>query len=810
MNVSNEAGCGVVIRDCSSRFGSAIALFDVPVDSSSQSSNSDAYSMGIIDISNNNASYGATIYWQYSSEPMSSYKEPLELSRYNIVFDSDNIAPYGVEYGTQQYSIEITQQYTVKNYDTILSPYINATYKDYYDQRVWSDDYSTLTFSTSNTSGCFGTPGAGLTSQEGGNSYKSSRGSIDANQLEALCYPTGKMAVSVSASGIYPDTVSNFSTSDLFYPSISSVFVFRQCKDGEVIKSSGCELCPNGSYSLNFVDDTTVCEDCPDDTETCYGDVLFVKEGYWRRMPDTSYIFECSNSHACLGGSTTGDESCATGYMGPMCGVCESGYALGSDTSNECTKCTSDAYFTIGLIILVIIVLLIPVFLYYNSIVQYVSRTFSGADNETYSKIYYWLIEDRRTLVPFIAKILLSTLQIVCQLGYVVKKQFPSALSGTTNVLSFVNLSVGFVVPLACVFSNYNFISQLYLVTIFPLVLLLIIVVFYVGEKIHLVRNAERYNDARSYNDETSRIENKYLVYGFYLSYIILPTVCTTIFQIFRCTDIDPDNEDSLNDLYLSVDLSVSCNSQEYKTAVIYAVFMVFVYPVGIPLAYYILLNKHKDDISLEAELLNENKESTDEKDGSINHISSQNQLRMQMLHGIRFLYGSYLPEYWYFEIIETYRRLSLTAFLSVISPGSPLQVCIGLLLSIIFEKLYNYMKPYFNGDIQNVASCGHIVILVAMVCATAVVSDANYIYEYIVSVLVVLGIISFIVLVCRMLYFDYEESQVRNLHQLRHGSLSENPIHKKTNTNHSNRNIDNEAGIELKKYTTHKSDTSK
>ena len=119
-------------------------------------------------------------------------------------------------------------------------------------------------------------------------------------------------------------------------------------------------------------------------------------------------------------------------------------------------------------------------------------------------------------------------------------------------------------------------------------------------------------------------------------------------------------------------------------------------------------------------------------------------------------------------------------------------------------------MKPYFNGDIQNVASCGHIVILVAMVCATAVVSDANYIYEYIVSVLVVLGIIVFIVLVCRMLYSDYEESQVRNLHQLRHGSLSENPIHKKTNTNHSNRNIDNEAGIELKKYTSHKSDTSK
>ncbi len=33
----------------------------------------------------------------------------------------------------------------------------------------------------------------------------------------------------------------------------------------------------------NFVGDTTVCEDCPDDTETCYGNVLVMDSGYWRR-----------------------------------------------------------------------------------------------------------------------------------------------------------------------------------------------------------------------------------------------------------------------------------------------------------------------------------------------------------------------------------------------------------------------------------------------------------------------------------------------------------------------------------------------
>ena len=71
-------------------------------------------------------------------------------------------------------------------------------------------------------------------------------------------------------------------------------------------------------------------------------------------------------------------------------------------------------------------------------------------------------------------------------------------------------------------------------------------------------------------------LKNKYLNYFFYLTYLVLPSVTTTIFQTFRCTDVDPDNEDSdASDHFLSADMSISCGSAYYSHWVAYASVMI-------------------------------------------------------------------------------------------------------------------------------------------------------------------------------------------------------------------------------------------
>ena len=78
---------------------------------------------------------------------------------------------------------------------------------------------------------------------------------------------------------------------------------------------------------------------------------------------------------------------------------------------------------------------------------------------------------------------------------------------------------------------------------------------------------------------------------------------------------------------------------------------------------------------------------------------------------GIQFLWSAYKAEFWYWELIETYRRLSCTSVLAVFYVGTPLQCVFGTLLSIFYVKLYTSNKPYFDPFDNVMAEFGHYQI---------------------------------------------------------------------------------------------------
>ena len=55
----------------------------------------------------------------------------------------------------------------------------------------------------------------------------------------------------------------------------------------------------------------------------------------------------------------------------------------------------------------------------------------------------------------------------------------------------------------------------------------------------------------------------------------------------------------------------------------------------------------------------------------------------------LSFLWQAYQPQYWYWEVIETTRRLMLTAVLSVAEPGTTGQNVLSILLSLMYIKIY-------------------------------------------------------------------------------------------------------------------------
>ena len=61
----------------------------------------------------------------------------------------------------------------------------------------------------------------------------------------------------------------------------------------------------------------------------------------------------------------------------------------------------------------------------------------------------------------------------------------------------------------------------------------------------------------------------------------------------------------------------------------------------------------------------------------------------------LTFLYRAYEGRVWYWEVVETTRRLLLTAVVSVVGTGSAAQVVFGIVVAIVYVKLYGHYQPY-------------------------------------------------------------------------------------------------------------------
>jgi len=103
---------------------------------------------------------------------------------------------------------------------------------------------------------------------------------------------------------------------------------------------------------------------------------------------------------------------------------------------------------------------------------------------------------------------------------------------------------------------------------------------------------------------------------------------------------------------------------------------MILVYPIGITAMYAYLL--------------------------IINRVAIMDEETREDNEGIRylvFLWRSYQGRYWWFEIYENIRRLSLTALLVWFPPGSVGQMATAMIVVLFGVKMYTFFRPYCSMD---------------------------------------------------------------------------------------------------------------
>ena len=175
------------------------------------------------------------------------------------------------------------------------------------------------------------------------------------------------------------------------------------------------------------------------------------------------------------------------------------------------------------------------------------------------------------------------------------------------------------------------------------------------------------------------------------LTYLTLPTITTLLFGMIPCDTLD--NEER----YLRADYNISCDDPSRFFWNCYTYIMILLFPIGVPFAYSRMLWKNRARINQPVE-----ERAKDHK-----------------LMAIGFLFDPYKPEFWYFEVVETVRRLAMTGVLSIIKPGSYTQLSVGLFFSFAHTLTVMGLKPYteLRDNSLSILS-GFQLILVFMSCS--------------------------------------------------------------------------------------------
>jgi len=442
-------------------------------------------------------------------------------------------------------------------------------------------------------------------------------------------------------------------------------------------------LCPEGTYKDKT---NTKCISCPTDGALCFNNEIELLPAWWHdgdwvdkyengELSRDSQVLPCLNDACCIIDQNSTSVSCAFGYESVLCGACDLkglGYIRNGIV---CTKC--DPWF-INMVVSAYIA---------ASYVSYILYVVAFQDFSSES--------DQR---PVVLKIAMSFSQMLSVLGIFKARgtevfneivQGPAKIAGG-GVSSAVNLK--------CFLNSQiygAFIMNMFTPPIAAILTIILIAPVAIGKKLEwaVVNSSPAARPPREIvniffkrrtilpwekgmmqqvldNEATARFQpvGRFIAVLVFVLFGVYPTLVSSIFEIFRCT------EPISGKRYLEEDLSVECYVGWHPSFALFGIFCAAFYLFGIPfsMAYILQTNRHR--------------------------------LREpQFIATYGFIYSGYhidrgVVSAW--ESLVMVRKLTITAI--TISTSDPyLQIFMALTLLIISYGLQERVKPY-NAPILN------------------------------------------------------------------------------------------------------------
>jgi hypothetical protein len=430
----------------------------------------------------------------------------------------------------------------------------------------------------------------------------------------------------------------------------------------------------------------TQCIPCPSCVQ-CFGDgAMHLREGYWafpaidRHYPHSYFnslgevspadelsvitAYRCETPGTCTGGAIDGGSGCVEGAEGPTCASCKVGYTR---TEKGCESCASvyaestvnmDAQDTLLLVALVAF------------------AAFLG----------FVMIKQAKAEDVLKLKILIGFGQVIQSFSSTYNVRWPANLRTFIDMFAVFSFDLFSMGNTECSMPwSRSFYGRFVATVLTPIGLVALIWLLW---KVQLMKSHRRRKRAGA----TSPLEHKigdieisgqWASRAFFILVLTYLQVSSTIMDVFKCRQFEPTPGSSVR-VVLEADMSIQCNEGQYMTLKMAAIVGVFLYPIGVPVFFVLLLWRERKHIH-----------------DSVN----------QKKYG--FLFGDYMAVYFLWEVWDLGRKLMLSGLLMFFKRGSVSQLLVAMVIALFALELQLRLMPYksFMANVIQLAAFNAILL---------------------------------------------------------------------------------------------------
>ena len=354
---------------------------------------------------------------------------------------------------------------------------------------------------------------------------------------------------------------------------------------------------------------------------------------------------KCPRVASCMGGV---DSQCNEGYQGTLCATCTNDHYLRFNACLKCPRMSITLLSSLGVIALFVVVFMMVLW---------------GDSKAT---------ENNRTIADVIMscfKIVIGFYQVVSGIfSALVRAHWPVALISMERYLNIFQGNVFQFAPLSCVLPGLRLDQfQKFSAVLSVNVLVVLLILLYLLLKRHYIKRREDCPCSEKLQAISALKKSCYRnIFLFLLA--LYPITSNTITHILpfpgSCVDVCfTDNKNDCTSL-LRADYSIKCFTPRHRVYWLIAA-VCATYPVGFPLVMLFLIYRFRDSRAGE-------------------NIS----------FGLRVFFESYKERFWFWEIIEMYRKLILTSLVLFFGSDNLSQNGFTVVMVGTFGVAYTFLRP--------------------------------------------------------------------------------------------------------------------